>query len=265
MKPLSGIKILVTRDLHQAVGMKNRLNELGAEVECVPTIKIVDPPKWDIFDTAVVHLDAFAWLVFSSTNAVHQSMKRLTELNLNIKPDSKTKVAAVGSQTAAVLESYGMSVDLIPDLFQAEALVNGLLEIGVQNQNILIPRALEGRSFLESQLEEAGAIVTVAPVYQNVIPSENKPLLEQLIKTQTIDWITFTSSSTATNFVKLLGDSIRAVGMPKIASIGSITTRTLENCGLLPNLTAHPQNVDGIVNCIVKWETDSRIERSNDG
>lgn len=261
---MSGIKILVTRDLHQAAGIRNRLNELGAEVVCVPTIQIVDPPEWEIFDTAATCLNEYAWLVFTSTNAVRQSMKRLKTLDVDLKAASRVKLAAVGSQTAMVLESFGMVVELIPDQYQAEALVEDLLEIGVQDQRILIPRAVEGREHLVSQLEDAGAVVDIAPVYQNIIPTENKPRLEHLIKTQTIDWITFTSSSTAANFLKLLGDSVDAVSMPKIASIGAITTQTLENCGLTPHVTAQPQNVDGIIKSIVKWETDSRIERSND-
>jgi len=257
MRPLLGKKILVTRDIRQAGAMISSLTDLGAEVICIPTIKITDPPEWNIFDTAVACLNDYDWLLFSSTNAVHQTMKRLLTLKIDFGMHSRVLIAVVGSQTAAAVESYSRKIDLIPETFQAEGLVKNLLDIGMAGKRVLIPRAVDGREYLVEALENAGAEVVVAPVYQNVLPLENANRLIQVITNGDVDWMTFTSSSTAINFFQMFGDSINRISMPKIASIGSITSKTLANRGSTPLLTANPQNVEGIIQGIVEWEKDN--------
>ena len=259
MKPLRGKKILVTRDLHQAAIFESRLSDLGAEVVCIPTIKIADPPDWKTFDSAAAQLSDFDWVLLSSSNAVHQFIKRLEILDFKFSGFNSPKIGVVGNQTAAVAESYGLRVDLIPDLYQAEGLVSDLLEIGIEGQKILIPRAVSGRDFVLNELTKAGANVRIVPVYQNIVPFENRSLLKETIAKGELDWITFTSSSTAKNFCYLLDDSIHQVVMPKIASIGNITSKTLRNNGLTPHVTASPQNIDGIIKAIMEWESDDKL------
>ncbi len=108
------------------------------------------------------------------------------------------------------------------------------------------------------KLENAGAIVSMTPVYQNQIPFENKELIFDVLNRQTIDWITFTSSSTATNFFKIIGKTLTQRELPKIASIGSITTKTLNQLQLSPAFSADPQNIEGLCQGIVNWEEQNR-------
>ena len=67
-----------------------------------------------------------------------------------------------------------------------------------------------------------------------------------------VNWITFTSSSTVKNFATLLGpDAVAQLAKLKIASIGPITTQTLNEMGLKPTVQAESFNIDGLVQAIV--------------
>lgn len=246
MTLLNGKRILITRDASQTGSLKEKLVALGAEVLCVPTIAITDPPDWAPFDTAAGDLAVFDWVIFSSVNAVSRTANRLA--HLNVQPDfpAGIKKAAVGNQTARAADEIGWKTDLVPDRFQAEDLLASLLKTNVDGRKIWIPRALEARPLLVDELRKAGAIVTETPVYQNTIPYENRDRLHQVLNSEEIDWITFTSSSTVTNFFKILGEKRSRDQLPKIASIGRVTTETIEQHDLIPDFTAHPQNLEGL-------------------
>jgi len=67
-----------------------------------------------------------------------------------------------------------------------------------------------------------------------------------------VDWVTFTSSSTAKNFFALLGEAgrenLRGV---KFASIGPVTSATLHDLGLMPTVQAETYVVEGLVAAIL--------------
>ena len=255
MQQLQGKRILITRDISQAEGLKEKLVLLGAEILCVATIAISDPPEWESFDQAAERAPDFDWVVFSSTNAVRRTSMRLSQLNLDTERLNALKKAAVGNQTAAAAREAGWKIDLIPDQYQAEGLLDALVKSGVSGKKIWMPRALQARSFLIDELEKVGAVITDTPVYQNTIPYENRDRLQNALLNERIDWITFTSSSTVTNFIKILGDLRLQIQLPKLASVGRITSKTMKQHGLVPSITAERQNLDGLCQGIVEWET----------
>jgi uroporphyrinogen III methyltransferase/synthase len=77
------------------------------------------------------------------------------------------------------------------------------------------------------------------------------PAVSEARKEGQVNWVTFTSSSTAKNFVKLLGknylEKLKGVG---IASIGPITTTTLNELRIPPTAVAGEANLDGLVEAI---------------
>ena len=257
MKPLSGKTVLITRDASQAGSLKEMLEFFGARVISVPTISISDPLDWGPFDRVLGALDSFDWVVFTSINAVSQTKKRLLTLGHSPELISTLKVAAVGEQTAQQAEATGWDVDFVPDKFQAESLAAGLIERGVSGKKIWFPRAKVARHVLIDELEKTGAQVCVTPVYQNSIPLENRELLQNTLDRESIDWITFTSSSTVSNFFTILDRDPTQVSLPKLASIGSITTETLLQASFEPEFTADPQNLAGLCQGIVAYESET--------
>ena len=101
---------------------------------------------------------------------------------------------------------------------------------------------MKAREILPETLSKAGAEITVAPVYQNVLPASptGTQLKEELLaalQEKSIHMVTFTSSSTVKNFVTLLGSDTPAevqqlMSGIAVATIGPITAKTAEQFGM---------------------------------
>ncbi|MFA6811285.1 MAG: uroporphyrinogen-III synthase, partial [Desulfoplanes sp.] len=144
------------------------------------------------------------------------------------------KVAAIGPATAKALEERGIYPDFVPEKYVAESVVEGLLERGIRGTKILLPRACEAREVLPQALRGAGCEVDVLPVYETVLAGENKADVLTALEAGDIHCLTFTSSSTVENFFSLLEPELIRTFVDaglRIASIGPITTKTIETYG----------------------------------
>jgi uroporphyrinogen III methyltransferase/synthase len=163
----------------------------------------------------------------------------------------------VGTATAEILRGYGIKADLLPTEFTGEGLAEVLLARGVKGNRILIPRALQAREILPEKLQEGGAEVTVAPVYQNVRP-DDYAMVRQALEEKEIDMVTFTSSSTVRNFLEMLkieneDDFQRLLGGVKIAVIGPITAKTALKNNLKIDVEPETYTIPAMVEAIVDF------------
>ena len=93
-------------------------------------------------------------------------------------------------------------------------------------------------------------------VYETKRADALPPELLEAIAGKRINWITFTSSSTARNFAELLGGDYRSIlGKVKLASIGPITTATLRELGLAPTVEAQTFEIEGLVKAMVSADS----------
>src|SRR5207247_1001876 len=69
-RPLFGQRIVVTRTRDQASQLSHQLLELGADVLEVPTIKLAPPDEHQSLIDAILELNSYDWLVFTSPNGV---------------------------------------------------------------------------------------------------------------------------------------------------------------------------------------------------
>lgn len=255
-KPLFGKRIMVTRTREQASDLVAGLEEMGANCLEFATISIAPPDSWQPLDAALEKLGRFDWILFTSINAIHCFFQRLDEKGLDTRALGGSKIAAVGSTTSDVLRKYGIKTDLLPEKFTGDGLADALLKKGVAGCKILLPRAMKARESLPERLQEGGAEMVVAPVYKNIRPDGQAEELRALFLENQVDMVTFTSSSTVTNFLHMLGeeDTLKRkelLGATKIASIGPITSKTVEEAGLQvdvqPDIFTIPALIDGIV------------------
>ena len=251
-RPLFGKKILVTRAREQASALTSELEALGAQCLEAPAIKIIPPSNYDRLDKAIAVLATYKWLIFTSVNGVEYFFNRLHELNHDTRALAGIKVAAIGTQTADKLKSYGILADIVPVEFRAEGIVTaleGLIEPGMK---VLIPRALVARDILPEKLSEMGAVVEVVPVYQTVVADTDGNALVAKLQSGDINVITFTSSSTVTNLLELLGEQgASLVAKTKVACIGPITATTCVGYGIKPDIIADEYTIKGLVEAVV--------------
>ncbi len=257
-RPLFGRRIVVTRTREQASDLVAKLEEYGAECLEYTTIHIEPVEDYRVLDQALAEIDGYAWLLFTSINAVTYFFKRLYSLGFDSRRLAATKVAVVGRATAEELLKYGVRADLIPEKFTGEGLAEALVKTEVKGSRILLPRALKASEILPEVLSDAGAEVTIAPTYQNIPPMGRKEELRDQLESGTVDLITFTSSSTVTNFLTMLDaaddqDLHRLLDTVSIAAIGPITADTVREHGLRVDMQPQRFTIDDMVQAIVAF------------
>ncbi|MBW2471991.1 MAG: uroporphyrinogen-III C-methyltransferase [Deltaproteobacteria bacterium] len=268
-RPLFSKRIVVTRTRDQASELVTLLENYGAECLEYPTISLEPVTSYDILDRALAELETYNWLLFTSINAVDYFFRRLFELDKDVRDIKGPKIAAVGRVTAEALISRGIRADLLPEEFTGDGLAEILIKTNVKGMRVLIPRALKARETLPEALSSAGADVTVAPVYQNVLPSSSsgeqlKEELQTALQNKSIDMVTFTSSSTVKNFVRLLdistpGEMQKLMSGVAVATIGPITAKTAEQSGMHVDVQPGEYTIPDLVDSIVKYFTSQQV------
>jgi len=252
--PLFGRCIMVTRTRSQASRLSRTLSAFGARVIECPTIRLAPPEDWGPVDRVIHRLSDFDWLVLTSPNGVDFFFERLRVNGTDARSLAGVKLAAIGPATAERLASFGLRADLVPDEYVAEDLVRSMKEIGVNNRRILAARAAEARDVLPRELRAAGAKVTVVALYQTLTPEGLTPGAEEALSRGEIDLVTFTSSSTVNNLVRLLGDRLTDFRVRVTsACIGPITARTAREAGLKVAAEAERYTIDGLVDAILNY------------
>jgi uroporphyrinogen III methyltransferase / synthase len=245
--PLFGKRIVVTRDRHQAADLAEPLEALGAEAVLLPTIEIREAADYAPLDQAIASLDSYDWLIFTSANGVRYFVDRLDRSARDLR-SLKAKICAIGPATRAAVEALHLKVDKMPEEYVAESLVKAFEGEALDWRRILLPRAAVARDLVPVELRRRGATVDVVEAYRTVLPEDAVARAREILATKP-DWITFTSSSTVTNFVEAAGHDLLA-GV-RIASIGPITSDTIRSHGLPVDVEASPHTIPGLVRAIL--------------
>ena len=231
--PLAGRTILVTRAAHQAAPLCRLLEGRGAETVLMPTIAIRRLTDSAPVQSAVARVADYDRLILTSANAVAVLGEALAAPGLRGLPRG-LRLCAIGPRTAEAMEGLGRRPDLVASDQRAEGLLAMLPAATVRSERILLFRAAEARDILPRALSERGAHVDVVAAYQNVLPEPAvwQPGL-QALQTIGVDIATFTSGSTARNFVHIVGQQLSSVlANVVIATIGPVTAQTCRELGM---------------------------------
>ncbi|UCD71365.1 MAG: uroporphyrinogen-III synthase [Syntrophobacterales bacterium] len=257
-KPLLGRRIVITRAREQAGELSRLLKGYGAYVVELPTIKIVPPESWYPADKAIGNLEAYHWIIFTSRNGVKFFLRRLKLKKRRLKEFRSLRFCAIGPRTAQEIENAGVKVDLVPDQYCAEALVQRLGIEELEGRRILLARAKRARDLLPRELRKLGAVVDVIEVYQAIMPTISKSELERIFKGDRIDLITFTSSSTVNHFFQMYEERVGLkppLAGVAIAAIGPITADTLRGYGITPDIMPQSFTIQALTKAIVDYVT----------
>jgi uroporphyrinogen III methyltransferase/synthase len=258
-RPLLGWSVAVTRTRQQASELSMALGNAGAAAIEIPTIAVVDPADGGAqLRAAASRLGSYAWVVFTSTNAVARLFAEVHDS----RAFGGVKVAAIGDATAGALRERGIVADLVPGQFVSEALAEAFplacggsaaAEAGgvgaaggaggaaAPPERVLLPQAAAARDVLARVLTAKGFETDVVEAYRTVRP---EPVPELLEAVRAADAVTFTSSSTVTGWVELLG---RSALPPVVACIGPVTAATAREAGIAVTVEATEHSIQGLV------------------
>jgi uroporphyrinogen-III synthase len=250
--PLAGLLVAVTRARPQAADLSERLRRIGAAVVEVPVIEIVDPDDGGAaLRTAAAGAAAngYDWLVVTSTNGADRVVAALDG-----RSPGRARVAAIGPATASVLEAAGLGVDLVPDRYVAEALVDAFPAPAGRGR-VLVARAAVARDVLPDGLTAMGWEVDVVEAYRARRAAVAPGDVEAAGRA---DVITFTSPSTVDGALELFGpDRLPAV----VACIGPVTAGAARARGLDVAVEAEVHTIPGLVDAIVAWAESGERRR----
>jgi uroporphyrinogen III methyltransferase/synthase len=254
-RPLFGRRIVVTRRSEQAGGFAQRLTELGADVLEVPTIKITRPTETDAIVDALLGLNAYDWLVFTSVNGVTAFFDIFFRRFQDMRDIGGVRIAAVGPATAAKLRELHLQVDLTPDEFTAKKIAAAFEKFEtIENLKMCLLRAEVANPDLPKALEELGAIVDDIAIYRTVAETEDPAGAGAMLVESGADWVTFTSGSTVEHFHARfdLPKLLKKFPQMKLASIGPETSKAIRALGLELALEAKEHTTDGLIAALLK-------------
>jgi uroporphyrinogen III methyltransferase/synthase len=259
-RPLTGKRIVITRARAQSAVLAQSIEELGGRVVEFPTIEIQPAADLSALDEAIADLSRYDWLIFTSANGVDIFLERLAPERRNL---TTLRCAAIGPETARRLAAAGITECLVPESYRAEGILEMLEPEALRGKRVLIPRAANAREVLPETLRQWGAEVDVVETYRAVLADTDPAELTGFLERGEIDMVTFTSSSTAENFVRLFGGrSLSDIlnGTP-VACIGPITENTVAKLGTVAAVTAHEFTIAGLVRAMAAYFRQQRPTR----
>jgi uroporphyrinogen-III synthase len=253
---MSGLRVVVTRSSEQASRLSLRLREHGYEPVEVPVIEVRQSAAHrDAVDAAFLHVESFAWVVFTSPNAVDVSLSRE-----RVSSGQLPRIAAVGPGTAERIRQYGVEPSIVAETSSGQGLVTTMAD--VVPSTVLIPQAAGARPDVVDGLRTLGWDVTMCESYETVAVQPSDGDLDVASR---CDVIAFASSSAveswarawsgaagAPSLVALSSAALSSVTLSRVTpdivvSIGPQTTATALRLGLTVAEEADPHTLDGLV------------------
>lgn len=247
--PLFGKRIVVTRSRGQMARFTQKLSELGADVLEIPAVKGIDPENKQRLVDALLSLNSYDWLVFTSVNGVASFFGYFFRRFHDLRDIGGAKIAAVGPATAAKLRELHLQVDLMPDEFAGRKIAEAFAKFeSIENLKVCLLRAENANPDLPNALEEMGAIVDDIGLYKTVAETEDFFGAAENFLEHGAEWITFTSGSTVEFFHARfdLPKLLKKFPQMKLASIGPETSKAIRALKLEPAIEAKEHTTDGL-------------------
>ena len=251
-RPLFGQRIIVTRSRHQASRLSSALSELGADVCEFPTIAIGAPSDPQQLSRAIKELPLYTWLVFTSANGVEACFSELYAQGHDVRFLANNRLVAIGPATLKALEDKGLRNILVTREHHGEGMARELLEQIGTGETVMLIQSEQARDTVSRMLVSCGVSLRTVGAYTTIPADADKDALIALLCREKPDAITFTSSSTVHNLIKMIDRDLALLDGVKLCSIGPVTSETLREYGLEPTVQARDYCIEGLVQAIVE-------------
>ena len=221
--------VAITRPKDRAKKACEIVEKLGGEAILAPTLDL-KPVNTESLKDLVSRMDELDWIVFTSPTTIVS----LNQFYPDFIESLDCNLAVIGNKTGKLAEENGLKVDLVPEDFTAEGLLEEFKKRGITDKTIGIPRTASARPTLPEGLEELGNRVILAEAYKSLFPMNDEKVKELILKIENheIDAITFTSPLTVENFFEISDDKEKLAEMLNenllTVCIGPITAKVLE-------------------------------------
>mgnify|MGYP002346610914 CR=1 FL=1 len=215
---------------------------MGFSVRAAPSLIRIPAPESEFIEIFKrVDRRNFYAVVFNSSAAVKECLKRLGEDF--VSACTGAIIAAIGPETKNALENVGISVDIVPEIYSSEGLVD-IVGTSALGKKILLIRSDAGSDVLEKGLGDYGAETVTFEAYHLEpfgICEETEALVSDLYAGK-LNVMAFTSPLSAKVFYghmcNILGDDAASKCLCRqfVAVIGHPTANAVRSLGKEPDL-----------------------------
>ena len=244
--------IAITRPKDRARKACEIVEKLGGKAILAPTLDL-KPVNTQSLKDLVAKKDQLDWIIFTSPTTIVS----LNKFYPGFIESLDCKIAVIGNKTGKLVEKQGVTVDLIPDDFTAEGIIDEFEKNNITNKTIGIPRTASARSVLPEGLEKLGNTIILAEAYKSLFPMDDERVKELIFKIENkeIDAITFTSPLTVENFFDIVEDKEKIANLLSdnllTVCIGPITAKVLEKYDI-NYIYPETYTVDDMMNLLFK-------------
>jgi uroporphyrinogen-III synthase len=197
------------------------------------------------------NLEFYDWIFFTSKNGVINFFKLLIDAKGHTELPEKVKLAAIGHKTGLELEYYGYAPAFVSEDNTAEEFLNRFCaKYQPENLGILLCLGNLADDLLQDRLSVHNTAHRIN-VYQTVKPDQADPEIIERLRKDQYDLIIFTSPSTFRNLCSFYDHEL--IEKLKMASIGMVTTKAIQEAGFEPLFTAKKSNAEGIKDAILEF------------
>jgi uroporphyrinogen-III synthase len=248
-RPLDGATVVVTRAATRAEQLVTPLEALGARVLTYAATRI-EPRDVEGLRAAVKSLARYDWVIFTSTTSVAMTFDAAESCGLTPEAWSRTRVAAVGTSTAAAIRERGVEPTLVPERFVAEGLIDAFAaRTDVAGTTVLYPAAAGARHEVCAGLRALGATVDRLDVYDSVPTDDDIADVRTALRDGRVHAVTMTARSAVDAWVAAMGALHNTAD---VVSIGPITTQAARAAGMRVAAEAMPSTLEGLVAAVVR-------------
>lgn len=247
---LQGKQILVTREKKQAETFAEKIKAYGGQPSVVPLLKISCKEKENT-QTILEHLDKYEWIFITSSNGVSYFFELAQYYGIHPEQMKKTKFAVVGRKTEEVLQHFGKKADFVPSVYNAKTLAEEFIGLYKPSGPLLLIRGNLSRDTLPRTFQEYNLSFDSLEVYETIYNKSENGRLNQLLKENTYDFITFTSPSAVEAYVEMT-DVKPDVPYVCIGTTTEARVRELINTTIL---TPDEFTIDGMIERMCEYVT----------
>ena len=242
--PLFGKNILVTRNRDKQEEITSKIIELGGQAINIPFINI------EYLDFEMPDLSKYSTLLFNSLNSVIGFMRKIKDMRVL----GHLKIGVVGKKTDEEMKKYRIIPDFYPKEYTVEKLAAESVNFTEEGENILFIVSNLSPVNEEKYTELYKRNYDKLVVYNTHKLKIDRKKAKKYVKES--DILMFLSSSTFESFADSIhlseNDEMKGILSKKIlASIGPVTTKTIEKYGLKVGVEAKEYTENGLLRAIL--------------
>ena len=242
--PLFGKNILVTRNRDKQEEVTNKIIELGGQAINIPFINI------EYLDFEMPDLSKYSTLLFNSLNSVIGFMRKIKDMRVL----GHLKIGVVGKKTDEEMKKYRIIPDFYPKEYTVEKLAAESVNFTEEGENVLFIVSNISPVNEEKYTELYNRNYDKLVVYNTHKLKIDSGKAEKYAKES--DILMFLSSSTFESFADSINLSENSemkeiLSGKMLASIGPVTTKTIEKYGLKVGVEAKEYTEKGLLKAIL--------------